>query len=166
MWERTDNFIRARDAWASARGRGAGAASAKLAARRAYWAARVDVGKSGPPKSITAWMARREATLEPFIAGIQRAIPEALAEAFDDGVSRLLFAAWNKWPVDTGVSKSSLTVTYGQRGDDYVAKIEDTAPYVFYIKGNPWSRLIVGPGRVVAQEIQLAALKELIGRTS
>jgi len=161
VWEQTAIFWEARDAWAAARSRSAGRASAKVAARAAYWTARTDAGKVGPPAAVSAWMARREGGLEAFIAGIQAAVPEALANAFDEHVSRLLFSAWRGWPVSSGFSKSSLTVTYGQRGDDVTARIENTAPYVYYIQGAPWNRLIVYPGATTARLIGETTVAEL-----
>jgi hypothetical protein len=104
----------------------------------------------------------------PDPAGVQPMIDllEAVCPAFTRAVDRQLvpaaMASRAQWPVDTGLSKSLLYLTYeqgpgaapGRSGSVYVAKFGSGAPYTWFINRSASARrLIFAPGTRAAMTI-------------
>ena len=82
----------------------------------------------------------------------------AVVAAFDAHLGRLAFEAWRQWPVGTGLSKSLIGLEYSLDGDRFVGEIVCTAPYVFFIKGQPHRELLDRPAVSVGARIAAQAL--------
>jgi hypothetical protein len=146
MWEESNAFWQARNAWTASR-KEAQAKSGKVHAnldlsRKAdQWAARGAHYLRGRP-DIGEWMRRQDAGVEKFAERLATLMPAALAKAYDQQIAPVAFNAWRKWPVASGLSKSLIDVQYGQRGDDFSGRIVSGAPYTFFISGQPYRELI------------------------
>ena len=86
-------------------------------------------------------------------------ILEAVAPAYTRAVDRELVPVAKQaraaWPVDTGLSRSLIFLSYESRDDrQYAAKLGSAAPYVWYIqKSAAARRLIFAPGTAAAFKI-------------
>lgn len=82
-------------------------------------------------------------------------IAPALQGAFDEHLGRLAFAAWRRWPVATGLSKSLLALEYNHTADGtrFEGSIRSRAPYTVFIKGQPHRQLIDRVSLEVADRI-------------
>ena len=147
MWDNSQTFWAARDAWVTAsaaktRGRRADFSLEKKSAR---WALKASSYLRGSPAVAKAVAFDQEQVRAALTAHIERAGPE-LAAAFDANLPWVAASAFAAWPVRSGYSKSSIILYY--REDDtaaFVGGIAVLAPYAAFIKGSPATKLIRGP---------------------
>jgi len=99
---------------------------------------------------------------EVLLRPIERIAP-ALSDAFDKHLGRLAFAAWRRWPVYSGLSKSLIALEYTTEagGDRFVGSVRSRAPYTFYIDGQPHRALIDKPARLTVDKIAADAIKDI-----
>lgn len=89
------------------------------------------------------------------------AMAPAVVSAMDAEVGRLAFEAWRDWPVASGLSKSLIGLEYFLDGDQFIGQVVNTAPYVFFIKGQPHRKLLERRGLEVAQRIAARVSSQL-----
>lgn len=85
-----------------------------------------------------------------------------LMSAYDLHFSTFARRAYDRWPVDTGLSKAMLELRYETYNDatELRAKLVSRAPYTPYINGSPFMNLIDRPGFYAAQDIAAEVQKE------
>ena len=164
MWEISSQFWASRNAFSGATMARQSKMVAKTATAGAFrvptlqeqkdrWALRTQYG--GLSAGVKA------ATLDVKVDGatalvrrlLTRVVP-ALTEVFDREMGAVANEALFAWPVSSGYSKSAISLGYSMNGDtEFVASIGNAAPYVIYIKGNPWNKLIRQPTKQAAATI-------------
>jgi hypothetical protein len=72
-------------------------------------------------------------TGEKILALIGQVYP-AIAGAFDKHMGRLAVEAFDRWPIETGLSKSLLGLEYFTREDTLSGQFVCTAPYAYFIR--------------------------------
>lgn len=95
-----------------------------------------------------AYMVRPDPKLSRDVIAYIDKIGPTISALFDAQLGRLAFSAWKAWPVRTGLSKSLINLSYELEGDArFVGRIRVTAPYVFFIEGQPHRKLIDDPAK-------------------
>lgn len=100
---------------------------------------------------------------------VQQTYPK-IADAFNTYLAPVALDAFNKWAVETGLSKSLLGFQYSQAGDYLTGTIFNGAPYAIYIWNNPKARdpaqsykgLIFEPGEKAA-ELMAVSIADTLG---
>lgn len=90
-----------------------------------------------------------ERRLTEALDAFKRRVRAAVADAVREERDAVLDRARRRWPVDTGESRDGLHPT-GSTGDDRVTVgIGTSVEHTRWIKGDPWTRLVVEPMRAV-----------------
>lgn len=100
---------------------------------------------------------------------LERTYPR-IAKAFNDYYVPVAAAAFDKWPVDTGLSKSLLALEFSQADDYLTGTIINRAPYAVFINNNSRARdpnynykgLVFEPGEKAADKMA-AAIADILG---
>lgn len=155
-------FWAARDAWTAATiARQAAAPKTKrrrplLLEQQRKWTINASKYLASRPKILAASVAPPD--LRSPVLALLDAVPRALAERLDDGLTRVAFAAFRDWPVASGYSKSAIFLTFLPEGSTFEAAIGNAAPYSPLIKGNVARDLLGKPAKAAAQTAIVEAL--------
>jgi hypothetical protein len=107
---------------------------------------------------------RPDPRLNDIVIGLMESIAPRLQAAYDAHLAALAFAAWRDWPVDSGLSKSLLSLEYevSEGGDTFTGRIRSRAGYTVFIAGQPHRVLIDRPAAAVADAIATDALDDIV----
>ena len=160
MWEQTEQFWAERDAWAVAvearQSAAGGAKSLTLTHKKARWKLQTkSYMRYAPTGAYKNWMSI-DADFSRTLMSILTGLADGLADAADQQFAAVMMAAFQKWPVSSGLSKSMLDISYTDDGNGHlVAMLSSTAQYTIYIKNKPHVAYIKRPGieagKLVAQ---------------
>jgi len=163
MWENSTTFWQVRDQWRAT-------SIAKTAGRRAdfnlgekaqRWAVKSEQYLRASPK-VSGWVQFNQDQIRASLAQHIERLGPALAQAFDETLPVVAALAFQRWPVRSGFSKSTIQLYYFDRGgDDFGGGIAVTAPYTLYIKGQPARTLIGVPMRTVRNDLAPKLLAEV-----
>jgi hypothetical protein len=172
MLESTSQFWAVRDAWSAAvqarqaakPGRGGGKfRRPTLTEQRARWDA--NASKYLANRQGVLAQSQGVAITAPDVAApvlaLLEGLPTKLLAEMDTRLSAVMFRAFDDWPVSSGFSKASLSLSFTPKGTTFEAVLADTAPYSLLIRGGPTRKLIGVPGKAAAIEATEAALKEV-----
>lgn len=174
MLESTSKFWAVRDAWSAA-------VQAKQAAKPSGGSTRrrrptLNEQRARWDANASKYLANRQGILAqsqgvtitapdvaaPILALLE-GLPAKLLSEMDARLAAVMFRAFNDWPVSSGFSKASLSLSFTPKGTTFEAVLANTAPYSLLIKGGPSRKLIGTPGRVAAIDATEAALREVSG---
>jgi len=93
-------------------------------------------------------------TGEKILELINQAYP-AIGAAFDKHMGRLAVEAFDRWPIDTGLSKSLLGLEYYTRGETLSGQFVCTAPYAYFIRDRSAERRRAKNRKFRASELQI-----------
>lgn len=105
--------------------------------------------------------------LQAVVADLMHRVNPAAAEAFNRHLGPVAGAAFQRWPVDTGLSKSLLTLEYGLSADGatLTGSLVNRAPYALFIRrGYTVRNFIWDPGARAANEMERDIGDELVRR--
>lgn len=169
MWEASSAFWSARDAWRAAVEQRQATQPRRyaltpagrmrvptLAEQRYKWEKNAAVYLANRPKilALANGAAKLQDDTPRLVADLVGRIAPRLAAAYDLELSRVAFNAFKEWPVLSGLSKSSITLSYFKRGEfEFVGAIGNSAPYASFIKGNPAATLLRQPTKRAAAAI-------------
>jgi len=173
MLEATSKFWAVRDAWAAATQ--ARQAATKRGATR-FRRPTLNEQSSRWELNASKYLANRQGVLAasqgvtvtapdvaaPILA-LLNALPAKLLAEMDARLAAVMFRAFDDWPVSSGYSKASLSLSFNPKGTTFEAVLADLAPYAPLIKGSPTRKLLGGPGKAAAIEATEAALREVPG---
>ena len=166
MWEISSQFWASRNAFRAATvARQAGKASAivtpsgrfvvpTLEGQESRWNARTQRGYLSMygVKSPTMQTVADGAT--PLVRRLLAKLAPALTEVYDRELGAVANTALYGWPVSSGYSKSAITLGYSTLGEyEFIGSVGNEAPYVIFIKGGPWNKLVRQPMRQAAINI-------------
>ena len=166
MWEKTASFWATRDEWAASRieAQAKGKrirANMDLARKLANWKVKAPqymrAAKPGNPRALV----QPPSDLNPDIADLLEKIATTHAASMDDEFSAVMGAAFENWPVYSGLSKSLLNLQYEADADGLIAVLSSNAPYTSYIAGKPAKRWIRDPGIEAGKRVGIRALEGL-----
>lgn len=95
---------------------------------------------------------------QPALALLE-AVPARLMEEMDRRLSSTMFRAFDDWPVSSGFSKSTLSLSFVPEGTTFEAQVGVAAPYALLIKGGPVRKYITIPAKAAAQAAIEATLQ-------
>jgi hypothetical protein len=93
-------------------------------------------------------------TGEKILELINQAYP-AIGAAFDKHMGRLAVEAFDRWPIDTGLSKSLLGLEYYTRGETLSGQFVCTAPYAYFIRDRSAERRRAKNRTLSSSELQI-----------
>jgi hypothetical protein len=137
-------------------------ASRSSVSKRARWESRGARYLRGSGRSVAGdgWIFT-DPTLQRRLADMMAIAAPGFAAALNKHFVPVAERAFDAWPVDSGLSKASLSLEYTFQGDDTMsATLRNTAPYAGFInRGEQAQQLIILPGEFAAIEMaeELAA---------
>lgn len=92
---------------------------------------------------------------------IEQAAP-TVARAFNRRLVPVAERALSAWPVQTGLSRASLSLTFVVEGDNLIGSLDNSAPYAGFINQfDTAQQLIILPGELAALKMAEDIAKEL-----
>lgn len=155
MWENSSAFWAQRDMWraTSVKKTASARTDLNLQEKANRWAVKSEQYLRASPK-VSGWVQFNSDQIRASLAAHIERLGPALAQAFDETLPFVAALAFQRWPVRSGFSKSTIQLYYFDRGgDDFGGGVAVTAPYALFIKGNPTLRLIGQPMRAVRADL-------------
>lgn len=109
---------------------------------------------SGVRKSITGQWVQTDPRIHTHTLRLIQAAAPGVADAINQHLIPVADRAFDLWPVATGLSKSTMAVTFDFAQGRLVTSISVNAPYTFFInKGRTARDLVFTPGAAAAEEM-------------
>ena len=161
FWATSSDWYKSRVDFEAANKAAGGKVPNPIARKEAQWKARGSAYLRGRPTlqkwfktaESASYMVRVDPKLSRALADIVDEINPAIVAAMDEHVGKIAMAAFEAWPVSSGLSKSLIGLEFRAAGDTFTASIVNVAPYVFFIKGSPHRALLEKPAGAVAFRI-------------
>lgn len=161
FWSASSNWYSSRVDFEAANKAAGGRVPNPIAKKEAAWKAkgsrylrgRADLRQWFKSDNSASYMVRVDPRLSRVLADLVDSLNPALVAAMDEHVGKLAQAAFDAWPVSSGLSKSLIGLEFRAEGDTFTASVVNVAPYVFFIKGSPHRALLERPAAPAAFRI-------------
>jgi hypothetical protein len=80
---------------------------------------------------------RMGAGLSKTLFDLVQTLDANLSKGYDEHMGELALSAFDRWPVQSGLSKAMLELSYTSAGGKFIGTINSRAPYTRYIKKRP-----------------------------